>query len=60
MIRHGRKQTNWQPPAYQGVRFFIHGLWAVHRQALPGRTQCVNRARRDLWGIGNGIPTATC
>ncbi len=57
MIRHGRKQTNWQPHGYQGFGFFIHGLWSGSPPDTQAGARCVNRARRDLCGVsGNGYP----
>ncbi len=55
MIRHGRKQTDWQP---YGCRRVLHP-WPVERFTARHKAgaRCVNSARRDLCGVpGNGYP----
>ncbi len=61
MIRHGRKQTNWQPHGYQGFGFFIHGLWSGSPPDTRGRSP-VRKSRTPGSVRGypvTGIPTAT-
>lgn len=61
MIRHGRKQTNWQPHGYQGFGFFIHGLWSGSPPDTLGRSP-VRKSRTPGSVRGypvTGIPTAT-
>ncbi|NUV19849.1 hypothetical protein MS6207_04086 [Escherichia coli] len=61
MIRPGRKQTNWQPHGYQGVRV-LHP-WPVERSPPDTRGRSPVRKSRtpDLCGgyPVTGIPTAT-
>nr|VXZ93197.1 Uncharacterised protein [Klebsiella pneumoniae] len=57
MIRHGRKQTNWQPHGYQGFGFFIHGLWSGSPPDTRGRSPVRKSRTPGSVGVsGNGYP----
>ena len=58
MIRHGRKQTDWQPYGCRRFGFCIHGLWSGSPPDTQGRSPVrESRTPGSVRGVpGNGYP----